>query len=805
MESIFTKLGKDSRLSSGLSDVQVKENLNRVLAHFEEANLVLNWEKCYFLVKEGIVFGHMVSHRGLEVDKAQVDVIENLPYTVSGKGVRSFLRHVGFCRCFIKDFSNIASPICKLLEKEEFNLEGRDIKGAKNQVDDHLSRLENHAFVVNDTVCIQEKFLDEQLMALEVSEVSWYADIVNFLVSGIYPPDAISQQKKKLFHDSRSYMWDKPYLFRQGVDKIVRRCISEAESKQVLESYHSSPYRGHHRDVTTLMDLRGLKISMVGHIWGTQLIPIVSPYETSLLSSAAMTMLSSRGEADQFHFGGLQDLSDITFYDRIKARLPIVLDWTIGNFSCKKVQDRKDYACKQNCQCVDSDTGLGWYRCSCNKGYEGNPYLSPGCQDIDERADPSINLCEKMCINIPKSYDCCCPEGYTGDGKKNGCGCIAPSSKFPLIKFTLEGGVEATRIFTAEELKKATNNYTNDRILSRGGNGIVYRGVLRDTRIVAIKKSRIVDETQIEKFINEVLILTQINHRNVVRLFGCCIEHEVPYWFMTEIATTLAYLHSFASMPIIHRDVKSANILLDNVYTAKVADFGASRLIPLDQTHVATLVLGTSGYLGPEYFCTSQLIEKSDVYRFGVVLAELLTGLKPIIKARNENKNLANYFVLSMNKNSLFHIIGRRVLREGSLEQLQKMGELVKNCLRPHGEDRPTMKEVAIELEGLRKMTGDSWSNQHRQEENDQDELSDLYTVQINSYGNTPKSDSSLVVRLVSGILPAGDQFRRGDKKREKKKGWHSGSLATVFSSDNGARLEVTVFGMLGDGKEVQR
>ncbi|KAM3204875.1 hypothetical protein P3L10_028285 [Capsicum annuum] len=199
-------------------------------------------------------------------------------------------------------------------------------------------------------------------------------------------------------------------------------------------------------------------------------------------------------------------------------------------------------------------------------------------------------------------------------------------------------------------------------------------------------------------------------------------------------------------MPIIHRDVKSANILLDNVYTAKVADFGASRLIPLDQTHVATLVLGTSGYLGPEYFCTSQLIEKSDVYRFGVVLAELLTGLKPIIKARNENKNLANYFVLSMNKNSLFHIIGRRVLREGSLEQLQKMGELVKNCLRPHGEDRPTMKEVAIELEGLRKMTGDSWSNQHRQEENDQDELSDLYTVQINSYGNTPKSDSSRIM-----------------------------------------------------------
>lgn len=342
---------------------------------------------------------------------------------------------------------------------------------------------------------------------------------------------------------------------------------------------------------------------------------------------------------------------------------------------------------------------------------------------------------------------------------------------------TKEGAVEASRIFTAEELKKATNNYANDRILGHGGNGIVYRGVLRDTCIVAIKKSRTVDESQIEQFINEVLILTQINHRNVVKLFGCCLEDEVPllvYEYVSEgnlyehihnqrgagwltwqnrlriaaeIATTLAYLHSFASMPIIHRDVKSANILLDNVYTAKVADFGVSRLIPLDQTHVATLVLGTSGYLDPEYSRTSQLTEKSDVYSFGVVLAELLTGLKPIIRARSEeNKNLADFFVLSMNSNSLFHIIDHRVLREGSLEQLQKMAELVKNCLQPHGEDRPTMKDVSIELEGLRKETGISSSSQHEQKEYDQDEISDLYTVPINSYENTPNSDSSRIM-----------------------------------------------------------
>ncbi|KAG5582307.1 hypothetical protein H5410_052934, partial [Solanum commersonii] len=535
------------------------------------------------------------------------------------------------------------------------------------------------------------------------------------------------------------------------------------------------------------------------------------------------------GEADRFHFRGLPDLGDdLTvdyFYERLKATVPIVLDWAIGSLTCAQALKREDYACRENSHCIDSDTGLGGYRCSCNTGYHGNPYLNQGCQDIDECADPSTNSCERICINIPGSYNCSCPDGYTDDGKNDGRGCIPPYSVFPWIKFSLgigigfislvvgitwlyfsikkrklikvrqkffqqngglllkqtistkEGGVEATRIFTAEELKKATNSYANDRILGRGGNGIVYRGVLRDTRIVAIKKSRIVDESQIEQFINEVVILAQINHRNVVRLFGCCLEDEVPLlvyecvsegnlyehihnqrgegWLTwqtrlriaAETATALAYLHSFASMPIIHRDVKSANILLDNVYTAKVADFGASRLIPLDQTHVATLVQGTSGYLDPEYFRTSQLTDKSDVYSFGVVLAELLTGLKPVIRDRNdEQKNLADYFVSSLNNNLLFQIINRCVLQEGNLEQLQKMAELVKNCLNLKGEDRPTMKEVSIELECLRKLTGVSLSNQHGQGDNDQDDLSDLYTVPIDPYGNTPNSDSSHIL-----------------------------------------------------------
>ncbi|KAM0027746.1 putative protein kinase RLK-Pelle-WAK-LRK10L-1 family [Helianthus debilis subsp. tardiflorus] len=129
-----------------------------------------------------------------------------------------------------------------------------------------------------------------------------------------------------------------------------------------------------------------------------------------------------------------------------------------------------------------------------------------------------------------------------------------------------------------------------------------------------------------------------------------------------EVCGALAYLHSETIMPIIHRDVKSTNILLDDNYTAKISDFGASRLVPLDHEHVTTLIQGTLGYLDPEYFNTSQLTDKSDVYSFGVVLAELITGKKPIGVDRTNVENLAAYFVNSVKENRLYEIIEPRIL-----------------------------------------------------------------------------------------------------------------------------------------------
>ncbi|KAK4264687.1 hypothetical protein QN277_025829 [Acacia crassicarpa] len=464
-----------------------------------------------------------------------------------------------------------------------------------------------------------------------------------------------------------------------------------------------------------------------------------------------------------------------------RTQFPVVVDWSVSNQTCPEAQkDKRSYACKQNSRCKESVSGIGYY-CVCEDGFRGNPYLDTGCKDINEC--DGDNRCSRKCHNVNGNYTCSCPWGYFGDGYTNGSGCKSPIKEILLgisigllVIFTLvstlcwgnkqrtlkqlrrqyfeqnggnymlqqlhqqQGYTDRTKIFTEDELKIATNNFDESRILGRGGQGTVYKGILPDNSIVAIKRSRVGgDSRQVKDFVNEVTVLSQINHRNVVKLFGCCLETEVPllvYEFVdngtlldhidtlknehslswetrlriaAEIAEAISYLHSSASIPIIHRDIKSANILLNHNHIAKVSDFGASRLVPLNESQVSTVVQGTLGYLDPEYLLTGELNEKSDVYSFGVVLVELITGNKAVEFNRSGQRNLAMYFASSMKEDNLWQILDNRVLDQKNAEQLKEVAFLARRCIRMNGEERPTMKEVATELEGLIAMKKHPW------------------------------------------------------------------------------------------------
>ncbi|URD91178.1 OsWAK receptor-like protein kinase [Musa troglodytarum] len=451
-----------------------------------------------------------------------------------------------------------------------------------------------------------------------------------------------------------------------------------------------------------------------------------------------------------------------------------IFSWVIETQHCEEArQNNATFACvDKNSVCENitktSNEDSWGYRCNCAKGYQGNPYISDGCKDIDECSVPNNYFCNGTCINTKGGYQCLPDKKQTvllgvTIGVSTGSGLLLLSISFIILRrkwkkrkqkkirerhfhqnhglllqqliSSNEDVAERTKIFSLDEIEKATNNFDETRVLGSGGHGTVYKGILSDQRVVAIKKSKIVKKSEIDQFINEVAILSQINHRNIVRLFGCCLETEVPllvYEFIsngtladhlhvsdgnstlswearlriaTETAGALAYLHSAASISILHRDVKSSNILLDDHFMAKISDFGASRLIPLDETHIITVIQGTFGYLDPEYYQTSQLTEKSDVYSFGVILLELLTGKKPVFSIEHENRqNLSMYFLQAMKEKHSFNLVEDRVMKEGTKQELLEIIQLIEMCLKLNGIERPTMKEVEHKLQSFRRI-----------------------------------------------------------------------------------------------------
>eukprot|EP00257_Ricinus_communis_P015359 XP_015573248.1 LEAF RUST 10 DISEASE-RESISTANCE LOCUS RECEPTOR-LIKE PROTEIN KINASE-like 1.4 isoform X4 [Ricinus communis] len=313
------------------------------------------------------------------------------------------------------------------------------------------------------------------------------------------------------------------------------------------------------------------------------------------------------------------------------------------------------------------------------------------------------------------------------------------SSKSDLEKGSTYFG---TKVFSYEELVEATDNFDPSKELGDGGFGTVYYGILSDGRVVAVKRLFENNMKRAEQFMNEIEILTRLRHKNLVTLYGCTSKRsrelvlvyeyipngtladhihgnrsksglltwKVRLSIAIETADALAYLHA---SDVIHRDVKTNNILLDNNFRVKVADFGLSRLFPNDCTHVSTAPQGTPGYVDPEYYQCYQLTDKSDVYSFGVVLVELISSLQAVDTNRHRlDINLANMAVNKIQNHAINELVDPMLGYDKDYavrKMTTSVAELAFRCLQQEKDMRPTMAEV---LEALKKIESEDYGSE---------------------------------------------------------------------------------------------
>ncbi|KAJ8538025.1 hypothetical protein K7X08_014565 [Anisodus acutangulus] len=401
--------------------------------------------------------------------------------------------------------------------------------------------------------------------------------------------------------------------------------------------------------------------------------------------------------------------------------------------------------CSSNANCakiVSPIDGKLGYRCQCFEGFIGDGFLAgSGCRKDYTTCNPSKYLSGKCggttrvgilvggivagaSLMVSVGLICCFIRrrlSFQNRSRRNRELCETTGITIPVYQY--------------KEMEKATDFFSEKRRLGNGAYGTVYSGKLQNDNWVAIKRIRNRDTDSIEQFINEINLLSSVNHPNLVRLLGCSIENGeqiLVYEFMpngtlsqhlqrekgnglpwpvrltiaAETAQAIAYLHNALHPPIYHRDVKSSNILLDYNYKSKVADFGLSRLGMVESSHISTAPQGTPGYLDPQYHQNFQLSDKSDVYSFGVVLAEIITGLKAVDFARPQDEiNLAALAIDRIGKGNLDKIIDPSIephMDAWTLSSVHKVAELAFRCLAFHRDMRPSMMEVAIELEQLR-------------------------------------------------------------------------------------------------------
>ncbi|KAL5549809.1 hypothetical protein UlMin_005040 [Ulmus minor] len=300
------------------------------------------------------------------------------------------------------------------------------------------------------------------------------------------------------------------------------------------------------------------------------------------------------------------------------------------------------------------------------------------------------------------------------------------------------GNLRTLSVFEFQTLKKATKNFHPDNLLGRGGFGPVFRGELEDGRLIAVKKLSLNKSQQGEsEFHAEVKMITSIQHKNLVRILGCCSDGPqrlLVYEYMTNrsldliiygeidqflnwsmrfqiilgVARGLQYLHEDSPLRIIHRDIKASNILLDAKFQPRIGDFGLARFFPEDEAYLSTTYAGTLGYSAPEYAIRGELSEKADIYSLGVLVLEIIGCRKNTdLTLPSEMQYLPEYAWKLYEKSRVLDLVDPRMREDGFLEKdvLQAI-HVAFLCLQPHPHLRPPMSQIVAMLTCKVEMAG---------------------------------------------------------------------------------------------------